>query len=253
MRFLGAIFDHRVPLGQNSGHHDVHGSAYGHHVQVDVGPGETAGLHDGIDIAALSGNTGAQSGKALYMLVDGADAAEIAAAGHGNLCPAETAQQSADEIVGSPELPGKLIRGPGGVDVTAVNLHRVAVDGADGRAKLLQNLQNRGNVGDLGDVFNAADAVHQNGGGNNGNGGVLRTADLHLAEQRLASVYDVFCQRSDLVSGILLRGESLAPGLVCPSGRHFMHPEKKVDSATHYDRRQYSILCLKKQTIPDKI
>ena len=66
-----------------------------------------------------------------------------------------------------------------------------------------------------------------NGGGNNGNGGVLRTADLHLAEQRLASVYDVFCQRSDLVSGILLRGESLAPGLVCPSGWHFMHPEKK--------------------------
>ena len=139
------------------------------------------------------------------------------------------------------------------MDVTAVNLHRVAVDGADGRAKLLQNLQNRGNVGDLGDVFNAADAVHQNGGGNNGNGGVLRTADLHLAEQRLASVYDVFCQRSDLVSGILLRGESLAPGLVCPSGWHFMHPEKKVDSTTHYDRRQYSILCLKKQTIPDKI
>ena len=76
-------------------------------------------------------------------------------------------------------------------------------------------------------AFYPADAVHQNGGGNNGNGGVLRTADLHLAEQRLASVYDVFCQRSDLVSGILLRGESLAPGLVCPSGWHFMHPEKK--------------------------
>ena len=83
------------------------------------------------------------------MLVDGADAAEIAAAGHGNLCPAETAQQSADEIVAR-SFREKLIRGPGGVDMAAVDLHRVAVDGADGRAKLLQNLQNRGNVGDLG-------------------------------------------------------------------------------------------------------
>ena len=165
----------------------------------------------------------------------------------------ETAQQSADEIVGSPELPGKLIRGPSGVDVTAVDLHRVSVQHPDAGPQLLQNGEQQRHVADLGDVFNAADAVHQNGGGNNGNGGVLRTADLHLAEQRLASVYDVFCQRSDLVSGILLRGESLAPGLVCPSGWHFMHPEKKVDSTTHYDRRQYSILCLKKQTIPDKI
>ena len=140
VRLLGAIFDHRVPLGQNSGHHDVHGSTYGHHVQVDAGPGETARLHDGIDIAALSGNTGAQSGKSLHVLIDGADAAEIATAGHSNFCPAKTTQQSANEIVGSPQLPGKFIRGPGGVDVAAVDLYRMAVDGADGRTQLLQNL-----------------------------------------------------------------------------------------------------------------
>ena len=102
MRFLGAIFDHRVPLSQRGGHHDVHGSAYGHHIQIDVGSGETAGLHDGVDIAALRGDTGTQSGKALYMLVDGADAAEIAAAGHGDLGSAEAPQQRADEIVGRP-------------------------------------------------------------------------------------------------------------------------------------------------------
>lgn len=76
----------------------------------------------------------------------------------------------------------------------------MTVDGADGGAQLLQNLQNRRYIGNLGDIFNAADTVYQNGGRNDSNGGVLRAADLHLAEQGLTAVNDIFCQARDLVS-----------------------------------------------------
>ena len=128
------------PLGQNGGHHDVHGSAHGYHVQVDVGAGEAAFLHGSVDIAALDGDAGAQGGKSLDMLVNGPDAAEIAAAGHGDLRLAEAAQQSADQVIGGPQLPAELIGGAGGVDMAAVDLHGVAVDGADACTQLLQDL-----------------------------------------------------------------------------------------------------------------
>ena len=86
------------------------------------------------------------------------------------------------------------------MDMAAVDFHRMTVDGADGGAQLLQNLQNRRYIGNLGDIFNAADAVHQDGGGNDGHGCVLRAADLHFAEKGLTAVYDIFCQNYDLIS-----------------------------------------------------
>ena len=86
------------------------------------------------------------------------------------------------------------------MDMAAVDLHRMAVDGADGSAQLLQNLQNGGNVGDLGNIFDTANAVYQNGGGNDGDSGIFSAADLYLAEKGLAAVYDIFCQNYDLIS-----------------------------------------------------
>ena len=200
MRFLGSVFNNGVALRQNGGHHDIHGCAYRYHVQIDVGPGQTSPGDCGVDVAALGGDAGPQRGKSLYVLVNGADAAEVAAAGHGHLRLAEAAQQSADEVIGGPQLPAEFIGGTGSMDMAAVDLHRMAVDGADGSAQLLQNLQNGGNVGDLGNIFDTANAVYQNGGGNDGDSGIFSAADLYLAEKGLAAVYDIFCQNYDLIS-----------------------------------------------------
>ena len=41
------------------------------------------------------------------------------------------------------------------------------------RPQLLQNGEQQRHVADLGDVFNAADPVHQQGGGDDGNGGIF--------------------------------------------------------------------------------
>ena len=87
------------------------------------------------------------------------------------------------------------------MDGVAVELHRVAVQHADAGAQLLQNGEEQGHVADLGDVLDAADAVHQQGGGDDGDGGVLRAADGYFAEQRMAAVDNVFVQGSSLFSG----------------------------------------------------
>ena len=152
-----------------------------------------AGLRGGVDKAALHHHLGAQGGKALDVLVDGADA-EVAAAGHGHFSLAEAAQQRADEIIGGADLAGQVIAGAGGTDVAAIDLHRVAVDGADGSAQLLQDLQAQRHIGDLGDVFDPAGAVHQQGGGDNGNGGVFSAADLNFTKQGFSALYNIFCQ-----------------------------------------------------------
>jgi hypothetical protein len=65
---------------------------------------------------------------------------------------------------------------------------------ADTRPEILQDFQAHGHVGYLGNIFNAADPVHQKGGGNDSNGGVFGAADLDFSKQGLSALYYIFRQ-----------------------------------------------------------
>ena len=132
------------------------------------------------------------------MLVDGAHAAEVAAAGHRDLGFTKAAEQRADEVVGGANFVRELLRDLGGGDAAAVDLDVAAVEKADLRAELLQDLEQRRHVRDLGNIFNAADTVDQKGGGNDGDGGVLRAADAHFTKERLAALHDIFRHKNSL-------------------------------------------------------
>ena len=119
---------------------------------------------------------------------------EAAAAGHSDFRLAETAKQRADEIIGGTDLPGQLIRGAGRADMGAVDLHRVAIDCTDVGTQLFQNLQTQRHIGDLGNIFNAADTVHHQCGGDDGNGGVFRAADIYFTKQGRTALYYILCQ-----------------------------------------------------------
>jgi hypothetical protein len=138
--------------------------------------------------------------------IDGPDAAEVAAAGHSHLAVAKTAQQGAYEVVGGTDLPRQLVVGPGGADAGGIDLHRVAVDNADLSPKIFQNLQAHGHIGDLGQVLDPAHAVHHQSGGNNGDGGILRAADLYLAKQGLSALYNILRQSLTLFSRMFFCG-----------------------------------------------
>ena len=81
VRLLGGVFDDSCALGKRRGHHDVHRRADGNHVEIDVRALHAAAVGLGADEVALA-HLGAHSDEALDVLVDGAHAAEVAAAGH---------------------------------------------------------------------------------------------------------------------------------------------------------------------------
>ena len=154
---------------------------------------QAAGFGGGMNEAALYHHLGTQGGKALDVLIDGAHT-EVAPAGHGDFRLTEAAQQGADQVVGGADFAGQLIAGPGGVDMAGVNLHRVAVDGTDVGTQLFQNAQTERHVGNLGNILNAANPVHQKGGGDDGNGGIFRAADFDLSKQGLSALYNILSQ-----------------------------------------------------------
>ena len=70
----------------------------------------------------------------------------------------------------------------------------MAVDDADAGTQMLQNLQGQRHIGDLGDIFDPADPVHQQSGGDDGNGGVFGAADLYFTKQGMTTLYNILCQ-----------------------------------------------------------
>ena len=136
MRLLGGVFDDGGALGQRRGHHDVHRCTDGDHVEIDVRALHAPAVGLGADEVALA-DLGTHGDKALDVLIDGAHAAEVAAAGHGDLGLAEAAKQRADEVVGGADLVRKLLRDLRGGDMAAVDLHIAAVEEADIGAQLL--------------------------------------------------------------------------------------------------------------------
>lgn len=90
----------------------------------------------GIDKTALYIYIGAQCLKALDMQVDGTNA-QITAAGHGDLCFTEPAQQCANQIVGGAHAAGELVGNAAATNAATVNLKRVFIDGAHIGAQFL--------------------------------------------------------------------------------------------------------------------
>ena len=178
MGLLGGVFDDRHAGGQGGGQHNVHGGPHRDDIQVDLSPGQPGSVgHPGVDQAVAHLHVGPHGHKALDVLVH-RPAAQVAAAGQGDLRPAEPAEQRPHQIVAGTDFPSQLVGHLTVADMRAVHLYGGAVDQAHVGAQLPQDLKNQGNIADLGNVFNAADAVHQQGGGDDGYSGIFRAADV---------------------------------------------------------------------------
>ena len=190
---LGGVLNDRQAVGQHGRQHDVHGGAHRDDVQIDLGAAHAAVFGLGMDVAAPHIHVGPHGHKALDVLVNG-PSAEVTAARRGHLGGAEPAQQRPNKVIRGADFPRQLLRHTGVADVGAVHVHRGAVDGAHIGAQLLQNIQNQCHVADLGNVLNAAYPVHQQGGGDYGDGGILRAADVNFSKKRLSAMDHIFCQ-----------------------------------------------------------
>ena len=233
MWLLGGVFDGGGAVGQHGGHHDVHSGAHGYHIHVDVGTGEPAAPGCGMDEVALR-HFGAHGPEALDVLVDG-PYAEVAAAGHGHGGLAEAAQQRSQQIVGRPDAPCHIIGGMGAADGAAVDLHGVLIQHPHPCAQLIQNGEKQGHVADLGDVLDAAYAVHQQGGRDDGNGGVLGTASASSPARRTQNpLRPVTKQGTATVNDILVQNRHplflhiAGTRVACPETVSFIRPRPEA-------------------------
>ncbi len=204
------------------------------HVKIDVRAVQALLGRLGADVTALGQrDLGAERLEALDMLVDRAHAAEVAAAGHGDLGIAVLAEQHAEQIVGGAQLALQLVRLEARV-LRILDLYRCCVDKADLRAQLAHDLQLQRYVNDLGHIFNTDRAIRQQRRRDDCDRRVFCAGNGYLAVERLAAVDYILCQStysslmpwrgicrvvspntvfyvSECVRAILLRGARLNP------------------------------------------
>ena len=133
MGLLGGVFNDGHTVGQHRRQHDVHGGPHGDHIQIDLSSGQPALGNLRFDDAVDHFDLGSHGDKALDVLVNGA-AAQVAAPGHGDLRPAEAAQQSTHQVVAGADFPGQAVGDFPVADAGAVDFYGSAVDGAHLRA-----------------------------------------------------------------------------------------------------------------------
>ena len=166
-----------------------------------------------LDHAVLHRVLRAQGTEGLEVLVNGARA-QITPAGHGHLAGAETAQQSAQEIIAGPHLAAQLVRHLGGGDVAGVDLVAVFGEHADLGAQGAEDLQRHRHVADVGQIFDDALIRRKDGSRQDRHRRVLRTADGNFAGEGLAPVDHKFLQLDDLRIGTLAGSHRAMPGTV---------------------------------------
>ena len=196
MGLLGAVFQNGLALGHDSGEHPVHGSAHADLIKEDMRSVELLGT-DG-DHAVIHAVLCAQGAENFQVLVDGAGA-QVAAAGHGHLCLAETGQQCTQEVIAGAHLARQVIRDIGARQVGGVDLIGVLVQHLDLCAQGAQDLEADGHIADIRQVFNDADIGCQNGGGQDAHCRVLCAGDGNLTMQGFAARNNKFFQFYDLL------------------------------------------------------
>ena len=133
----------------------------------------------------------AESSHSLDMLING-PYSEIASAGHCGFRASETAEHSADKIIGGADLAHQLKRRIAEPNIAAVNLDRAGAQNAHLGAELRENGQQHICIAYLRHILNTAHAVNHECRRNDSNRRVFCSAYINFALKRFSTVYDVF-------------------------------------------------------------
>ena len=176
LRLTGGVFDHGATVSQGGGHHQVLGTGHGNHVHQDVGTFQAA-VDAGFDVALFDDDLRAHQLQAVDMQVDRAGT-DGAAAGQGDVCCTEAGCQRAQGQDGGTHGLHQLVGGDMIVYRTGQYGH-VAVD-LGGGAQHLQQLEGGTHVFQARYVGELNLFVTQQGGKQDGQGGILGAGDGHF-------------------------------------------------------------------------
>ena len=187
VRLFCGIFNDREASRLDGCQHDVHGGTDRNDVHVDGVAVQV--VCSGVDERVLlHGDGGAEHFEPFEVLVDGTDPAEVTAAGHGDTGFGAAAQQGTQQVVGRPQMTGQLVGYGIGTDDRSVDLISVGIDGADAGTHRLQHFQHAGDIGNVGDILNTAGTFRQKSSRQDGDDGVLGSADVDDSLQSFPSV-----------------------------------------------------------------
>ena len=205
----GGVFENGISIGQRSSHDDIFSAAHCGHVESDFGTPEMAALAD--DVAFFQFEDRTHLFKAFEVLIHGTRA-NSAAAGQGDLRPAEAGKEGAEAEHGGPHGADEVIGGlvdqrAGGHIHGMIRIGTVA-------AENFQKLERGVDVPQIGDVFECLGSFQQNRGKKNGKCRVFGAVDVNFPVEGDAAFNNQFVHENILgcVSGYRLADKRSATG-----------------------------------------
>lgn len=154
MRFFRGVFNYRQALSLYSREHNVHRSADGNHIKINMAAQKPVGLnadYGAVDKLMLC----AKGGKALEMLVH-RPYTKVTAAWHGNLRFFISAEQGAQQVIGGAHSLDLFICCNGRAYSPRIDFQSGFVDSFNVCSNFLKDFCNKGDVADVRYIFNTA-------------------------------------------------------------------------------------------------
>ena len=192
-RLLRGVFEHRLALGQRSGHHEIFGARHGDHVGGDAGALQAlpACGQLGDHVAVLDHDLGPHGGHALDVLVHRART-NGATTGQRHRGLAKAGQQRAQGQHRSAHGLDQFVRGLGRVQSAGVNAHRAVVSTLGRHTHVADELEHGANVLQLRHIEQGHGLGREQCGAQLRQGGIFGTRHQHLALQGTAAADQEF-------------------------------------------------------------
>ena len=124
------------------------------------------------------------------MLVNGSGT-DIAASGQRHQRLFVLAQQRSQKVIGCPNPPDRFILHAYGMDGPSDDPHAVLIDPLYDAADSLNGIQHHVDIPDIGEIPDHHRFIRHNRGGQNTQCRILRSADGHIAHQRIAAFHNI--------------------------------------------------------------
>ena len=195
MRLFRSIFNDGLPLCHSCCHHNIDRSAYRNHIQINMASHQINRMS--YYSASLNLNFGPQSPKSLQMLID-RPAADIAAAGKGNLRAFIFAKQRPNKIIGRSDFPDILIIYRNLTDCGCIDPDTVTIQTLHRCPDLFNGLQQHINVANIRQILHNHILVRHNRRRQNTKGSILSPTDHYIANQGIAAFHNILIHPTPL-------------------------------------------------------
>ena len=185
MRFFGCIFNDRLTFCHRCCHHDINGSAYSNYIQINMASHKSVCFSD--DKSSLDPYISTKCTESLDMMVNG-PAPDIASTGKCHLRLLELTKKCPQKIIRGPDLLNTVVLNDQTFNHACINLYCMSVQLLYSDAYAFHGFQHCRCVTEIRHIFYHYGFFRHGCCRKDRKCRILRTADLYLANQRIAAL-----------------------------------------------------------------